>query len=104
MSRGNRSFDVIVSHDDREIRVVGEISKYYPAIRYLQNGDPGHPAEGGEIEDYKIFDKETGKEVEDPEGKILDDVLDEVYEKVSDGMASEISEHAERARESKEDR
>ncbi len=110
MARKNENFNVSVildesgSQDYREVRIVGEISPYYPAVMYLSNGDPGYPAEGGEIESYRIFDKSTGKEIEDPDGDILDSVLDEVYEKISEDIASDKADAAEHARECREDR
>jgi hypothetical protein len=36
------------------ITVEADVSAYYPAVMYLRNGDPGYPAEGGEIEDIRI--------------------------------------------------
>lgn len=44
-------------HDIGEVLVQVEatISDYYPAVNYLRNGDPGYPAEGGEVEDLKVF-------------------------------------------------
>ena len=86
MSRSH-GFDVTVNWDDgeaiRSIRVKGKISEYRPAVMYLRNGDPGYPAEGGEIEDYKIY-AEDGTEIDDSDGKILAAVEDEVYEKASE--------------------
>ncbi len=34
--------------------VSAHISDYYPAVMYLRNGDPGYPAEGGEVEDLTV--------------------------------------------------
>ncbi len=68
---------------DADVRVVGDISDYHPAVMYLSNGDPGYPAEGGEIEDYRVFDA-VGKEIEDPDGGILAGVEDEIWEKVAE--------------------
>ncbi len=105
----NHGFDVKVLWDDggddlREIRIVGEISPYYPAVMYMSNGDPGHPAEGAEIENYKIFDTATGNGIEDPGGDILDSVLDEVYEKISEGAASDQADAAEHRADAMRDR
>jgi hypothetical protein len=88
----------------REIRVVGEIGRYYPAVMHLPNGDPGYPAEGGDIESYTITDKLTGVEIEDPDGKILDSVMDDVYEKASEDAAADQEDAREHARECREDR
>ncbi len=105
----NSTFNVSVMWDAggdnlREIRIVGEISKYYPAVMYLSNGDPGYPAEGGEIENYRIFDKISGAEIYDAEGKILDSVMDEVYEKISEDAAADQADAAEHRRDAMEDR
>lgn len=37
------------------LEVEAEVSDYHPAVRYLRNGDPGYPAEGGEVEDLRAF-------------------------------------------------
>jgi hypothetical protein len=89
--------------DTTTLRIVGEISEYVPARFYLSNGDPGYPAEGGEIEEYKIFGPD-GKEIEDPNGDILDAVMDYVLEKIIEDAASDQEDAREHARESREDR
>ena len=110
MRNRNHCFDVKVEgrvnvndDDTTTLRIVGEISEYVPARFYLSNGDPGYPAEGGEIEEYKIFGPD-GKEIEDPNGDILDAVMDEVLEKISEDAASDQADAAEHAREAREDR
>ena len=43
--------------DDGEtlmLDVSASITDYHPAIMYLRNGDPGYPAEGGEVEDLEV--------------------------------------------------
>ena len=40
--------------DTLMLDVSATITDYYPAVMYLRNGDPGYPAEGGEIEDLKV--------------------------------------------------
>jgi len=42
--------------NDEEIEVLldGTISKYHPATMYKNNGDPGDPEEGGELEDFSV--------------------------------------------------
>lgn len=35
--------------------VSAHISDYHPAVMYLRNGDPGYPAEGGEVEDLTVI-------------------------------------------------
>lgn len=99
-------FDVDVKYDDggeeyRHLRIVGEMSPWIPAQGPTYSCG-GQPAEGGEVEDYKIF--EDGKEIEDTDGEILEAVLDEVYEKVQEEMSSAKYEAAEHRRESMEDR
>jgi hypothetical protein len=109
MRNRNHGFDVEVTYHDGDedgitIRVVGEISRYYPAVMYLPNGDPGYPAEGGDIVDYKIFDKATGAEIEDSDGKILDAVLDDVMEQASEDAAGDACDAADARRDAREDR
>ena len=58
------------------VTVEATITDYHPAVMYLSNGDPGYPAEGGEIEDITI----TG-----PDGKVWDnDTPTHVTKMVSD--------------------
>ena len=45
------------------VTVEATITDYHPAVMHLSNGDPGYPAEGGDIEDITI----TG-----PDGKVWD--------------------------------
>ena len=110
MRNRNHGFDVTVTYfgdgdeDGRVIRIVGEIGRFYPAVMHLPNGDPGYPAEGGDIEDYTITDKATGEVIEDPDGKILDAVLDDVMEQASEDAASDQEDAREHARECREDR
>jgi hypothetical protein len=47
-----------------EIEVTYSVSKYYPAVHTLRNGDPGYPAEGGEVEVSSAIRQDTGEEVE----------------------------------------
>lgn len=106
----NHGFDVKVEgrvnvndDDTTTLRIVGEISEYVPARFYLSNGDPGYPAEGGEIEGYKIFGPD-GKEIEDPNGDILDAVVDDVLEKISEDAAGDACDAADARRDAREDR
>lgn len=41
--------------NETEVELEGYISKYHPATMYKNNGDPGDPAEGGELEDFAIY-------------------------------------------------
>jgi len=91
MSRSrNTKFDVTLVYDfgdgNEDCRVTGEIAPYSPAVFYLRNGDPGYPAEGGDLEDTTIYRTINGKEVEveDPDGKILDALQDAIYEAVEE--------------------
>ncbi len=109
MKNRNHGFNVTVLWDDggedyREIRVVGEISRFMPAVMHLSNGDPGYPAEGGEIEEYTIFDAKTGAEIEDPDGTILEAVMEQVYEKAEQDSAADDQDARDFARECREDR
>ena len=36
------------------LNVSAHISDYHSAVMYLSNGDPGYPAEGGEVEDLEV--------------------------------------------------
>ncbi len=40
--------------DTLMLGVSASITDYYPAVMYLSNGDPGYPAEGGEVEDLEV--------------------------------------------------
>ena len=101
MRNRNHGFDVTVMWDDggdelREIRVVGEIGRFYPAVMHLPNGDPGYPEEGGDIEEYTITDKATGEVIEDPDGNILDAVIDDVMEQASEDAAGDACDAADK--------
>ena len=53
-----------------ELRVTAQISQFHPAVMHLSNGDPGYPAEGGEVE---------GIEASFPDGSVLDPIPDDLY-------------------------
>lgn len=55
--------------------VTASITDYYPAVMYLSNGDPGYPAEGGEVE---------GLEVTGPDGIAWADIPPALLEKLED--------------------
>lgn len=55
------------------------ISAYYPAVMYMSNGDPGYPAEGGEVEDMTVF-TEDGTEMK----TIPDELYDRICEKAQE--------------------
>ena len=104
----NHGFDVTVMYDDggdelREIRVVGEISRYIPAQGPTWDCG-GQPAEGGEIEDYTITDKATGETIDDEDGKIIDAVYDDVMEQASEDAAGDACDAADARRDAELDR
>lgn len=108
MRNRNHGFDVKVTYflddeDGIEIRIEGEISPFIPAQGPTYSCG-GQPAEGGEIEDYKIFNAATGAEIEDPNGDILDSVMDDVLEAISEDAAADQEDAREHARECREDR
>lgn len=55
--------------------VSATVSAYYPAVHYLRNGDPGYPAEGGEVEDMVVTL---------PNGTELSPIPDTLYEDLED--------------------
>ncbi len=57
------------------------ITDYYPAVMYLRNGDPGHPSEGGEVEDLEVFA---------PDGIAWDDIPQALLAKLED-MARDVA-------------
>lgn len=40
---------------EHDLEIKFEATPYRPAVMYLRNGDPGYPAEGGEIEDVEVY-------------------------------------------------
>ncbi len=89
MRRKGYHFDVTLEYDDQEYRVKGFQSAYIPAVMYLKNGDPGYPAEGGEIEEFDVWKiLDDGTEIEgdddydDDEGfiKALEEAVDDSYD------------------------
>ena len=64
------------------LEVSAFITDYYPAIMYLRNGDPGDPAEGGEVE---------GLEVVGPDGITWDDIPHALQAKLEDMARDEAS-------------
>ena len=66
------NFDITLDFDDKEYRVQGFRTKYYPATMYLANGDPGDPAEGGDLEDCQVWEGER-KLPDDETDALMDD-------------------------------
>ncbi len=48
-------FDVEIKMNGHTINVMGWATAPIPALMYYSNGDPGHPAEGGELEDVEVW-------------------------------------------------
>lgn len=80
------SFCAKFGENNRTLRLVGQISPYYPAVMYLRNGDPGYPAEGGEIEDCEVsvvHTRKDGRKVErkiEAQGKLWEAIQERIYE------------------------
>ena len=52
-------------HGTVTVYATGTISTYYPSTFYRPNGDPGDPAEGGEIEYDELYAiTDDGEEIE----------------------------------------
>ena len=79
------TFSVLYS-DDKEIeyRVKGFMSAHVPAVMHLANGDPGYPAEGGEIEDFEVWKIVDGKEIEDDADDDDEDFMEQLESAVSE--------------------
>jgi hypothetical protein len=41
--------------DDIEMQIGYETTPYREEVRYLSNGDPGYPAEGGDFDVYEVI-------------------------------------------------
>ncbi len=69
MSNVNFTYEWEEQGPEREdtilLAVSANVSPYVPARHYLSNGDPGYPAEGGEVTDLEVILPE-GKLVELP--------------------------------------
>jgi len=65
--------------EEREVEIVINYSIISPhtGCMYLNNGDPGHPAEGGELEIESIYD-EDGNELD--EDVLTDAICDYLYD------------------------
>ena len=63
-----------------------EVSKYYPAVYYLKNGDPGYPAEGGELEEIEISNENGTSLPQDIVDRLADDdnFRESIYAKLAD--------------------
>lgn len=62
--------------------VTASVTDYYPAVMYMNNGDPGYPAEGGEVEDLEV----TG-----PDGIAWADIPPALLEKLEDMARNEAN-------------
>lgn len=90
----DHSFDLRLTHDGETVRVTGRITPYSPATGPSMESAGGEPAEGGEIEDFKVY-AEDGHEMEDADGNIFDALQSEICEKVSEQAASDQADAAE---------
>ena len=68
---GQVSFTYEIGMVGTELSVVVKIGPSYPAVIYLSNGDPGYPAQRGEVIDM---------EVTWPNGTIMDTIPNKLYE------------------------
>ena len=85
------NFDITLDYDDKRYHVQGFRTKCYPAVMYLANGDPGYPAEGGDLDDCQIWELSfdgSEKELNDDETDELMD-NDSFYESVQDAIVEE---------------
>lgn len=62
-----------------EVRVTFDMSPIRPAVYNLRNGDPGYPAEGGEVEVTSAVRQDTLEEVE-----LTDDEIESISVDASD--------------------
>ena len=62
--------------------VSATITDYYPAVMYLCNGDPGYPAEGGEVDDLTVVG---------PDGVEWDDIPTALQDKLEDMARDEAN-------------
>ena len=46
---------VTIMYCDIEMRIEYEATPFVPEVRYLSNGDPGYPAEGGDFDVYEVI-------------------------------------------------
>jgi hypothetical protein len=77
---------VDVTYAGIDFTVIGSHETYKPATMYQKNGDPGEPAEGGNLEDYSVYLSEN-----DLTELLSDDVLLHIM-KLADEAASEADE------------
>lgn len=52
MSEG--TVTITFGESDIEMEIGYEATPYRPEVRYLSNGDPGYPAEGGDFDIYEV--------------------------------------------------
>ncbi len=61
--------------------VSADVSPFVPMLQYLSNGDPGYPAEGGEVEDLTVT-LPDGKSFTPPYGLytlLVEKAIEEAY-------------------------
>lgn len=97
------NFDYEMVYDGESVRVTGSISKYRPATGPSMAHAGGDPAEGGEIEDFQVFD-ESGKELDDDDGAILRALEDDIIERASEAAEDAAADAAEARADERADR
>ncbi len=83
----SNELDLTLVYDGEDIRAVGTIDTGEPPTgpSYDCGGTPGFPAH---VDDVKFFAAD-GSEIEDPDGKILAAIEDEIIEKASEQFADD---------------
>lgn len=79
------TFVTNLPESDMPVTVEYEATEYVPARMYMNNGDPGHPAEGGEINICSV-------EVNLP-GVTNFDLTEDLSQSVIDYLAEQADEH-----------
>ena len=67
-----------------------EATPFVPEVRYLSNGDPGYPAEGGDFDIYSI--SVEGIEII---GLLSDETIKKIEETYTSSYANDIDDHDE---------
>ena len=83
-------FDVTIVERSHHLRVTGSAAPYRPATGPTMEHAGGDPAEGGELEDVKIFyvytrvsGYKTQRELADPKGELLAAIQDKITDKLA---------------------
>lgn len=62
-----------------KVEVEASISDYHPEVRTLRNGDPGWPAEGGEVESLTVV-MPDGSTLSPIPGRLYDELVERAIE------------------------